>query len=99
MYARHVTVHGSPDNIDAAIESVRNGVLPILQGCPGFQAQLLLVDRSKGEAIGVSLWDTEENMLASEEKVQAARNQTADEVGHSGTPEVSLYELPIYETA
>ncbi len=99
MHARHVTIQGSPDKIDAAIESVRNVVLPALQGCPGFQAQLLLVDRSKGEAIGISLWDTEENMLASEEKVQAARNQTAEQVGHSGTPEAKLYEMPIYETA
>lgn len=99
MHARHVTIHGSPENLDAAIESVKSGVLPILKGCQGFQAQLLLVDRAKGEAIGISLWDSEEDMVASEEKVQAARNQAADQVGHSGAPEVSMYELPIYETA
>jgi hypothetical protein len=35
MYARHVTVHGSPERIDEAVESVRNNVLPVLQACAG----------------------------------------------------------------
>lgn len=98
MYARHVTVHGSPDHVDEAVRSVRENVLPVLRDCPGFKGQLLLVDRAKGEAVGISLWDTEENMTASEEKVAAARQQTADEVGASSAPEVQLYELPIFET-
>jgi hypothetical protein len=97
MYARHVTVHGSPERIDEAVESVRSNVLPVLQGCSGFKGQLLLIDRAKGEAIGISLWDTEENMNASEERVAAARRQTADQVGAGEAPEVALYELPIFE--
>ena len=98
MYARHVTVHGSPDKVDAGIATLRDQVLPVLRECAGFKGQLLLVDRTKGEAIGISLWDNEQNMLDSEEKVRAVRQQTADEVGASTAPEVSLYELPIFET-
>jgi hypothetical protein len=98
MYARHVTVHGSPDRVDDAVQSLRTSVLPVLQGCAGFKGQLLLIDRAKGEAIGISLWDTEENMKASEEKVSAARQQTADQAGASDAPAVALYELPIFET-
>jgi hypothetical protein len=98
MYARHVTVHGSPDRVDQAVESVRNDVLPVLRECAGFKGQLLLVDRAKGEAIGISLWDTEENMRSSEDKVAASRQQTADRVG-AAQPEVALYELPIFETS
>jgi quinol monooxygenase YgiN len=98
MYARHVTVRGTPDKVDEAVRSVRENVLPTLQACAGFKGQLLLVDRNKGEAVGISLWDSEENMHASEEKVAAARQETADEVGASQPPEVALYELPIFET-
>ena len=87
------------ERVDQAVQSVREHVLPVLQGCAGFKGQLLLVDRDKGEAIGISLWDTEENMEASEEKVAAARQQTADNVGASDVPEVALYEMPIFETA
>jgi hypothetical protein len=99
MYARHVTVHGSPNRIDKAVESVRNNVLPVLQGCAGFKGQLFLIDRAKGEAIGISLWDTEENMNASEDKVAAARQKTADQVGAGDAVEVDLYELPVFEIA
>ena len=98
MYARHVTVHGSPDRIDEGVRSVRDHVLPVLQGCAGFKGQLLLIDRAKGEAIGISLWDTQDDMLASEERVAAARQQTADQVGASAIPTIALYELPIFET-
>ena len=98
MHARHVTVKGSPDKIDEGIRSVREQVLPVLQGCEGFKGQLLLVDRKKGEAIGISLWDSEENMHASEEKVHQSRQATADEVDAAGAPEVRLYELPVFET-
>lgn len=97
MYARHVTVRGSAEHIDDGVQSVRDQVIPVLKDCKGFRGQLLLVDRDKGEAIGISLWDSEEDMLASEEKVSAARQQTADAVDASGAPEVRLYELPIYE--
>ena len=97
MHARHVTITGSPDKIDEGIRSVREHVLPVLQGCAGFRGQLLLVDRSKGEAIGISLWDSEEEMLASEDKVRQSRDATADQVG-AGTPQVRIYELPIFET-
>ncbi|MDQ3954378.1 MAG: hypothetical protein M3285_02365 [Actinomycetota bacterium] len=98
MYARHVTVSGSADKIDEGIRSVREEVLPVLQGCNGFRGQLLLVDRDKGEAIGISLWDTKEDRDASEEKVRQSRQSTADKAGASGEPEVRLYELPVYET-
>ena len=98
MYARHVTVSGSADKIDEGIRSVREQVLPVLQGCAGFRGQLLLVDRDKGEAIGISLWDSEEEMRASEDKVHQARQATADQVAASAPPEVRLYELPVFET-
>jgi hypothetical protein len=99
MYARHVTVQGSPDHVDAAVQSVRDNVLPVARSCPGFKGQLLLIDRAQGKAIGISLWDTEENMKASEEKVAVARQQTAEQVGAGQAPEVALYELPIFETS
>jgi hypothetical protein len=98
MFARHVTVHGSPDRAQEAVQSVRDNVFPVLQSCPGFKGQLLLLDRAKGEVIGISLWDTEENMRASEDKVAAARQQTVDQAG-ADTPAVGFYELAILEMA
>jgi hypothetical protein len=97
MYARHVTVRGSGERIEEGVRAIREHVIPVLKECNGFRGQLLLVDREKGEAIGISLWDTEEEMLASEEKVSGVRQQTADSVGASAAPDVRLFELPVYE--
>ena len=99
MHARHVTVRGSSEKIEQGVRSVREQVLPVLKGCSGFRGQLLLVDREKGEAIGISLWDSEADMDASEDKVRAARQLTADEVAATAPPEVRVFELAVYEKA
>ena len=99
MYARHVTVTGSKEKLEEGIKSVREHVVPVLKGCSGFRGQILLVDRDKGEAIGISLWDSKEEMEASEAKVAAARQQTADNVDATSAPAVRLFEMPVYEQA
>lgn len=99
MHARHVTVRGSVDKLEEGITALREQVIPVLKGCNGFRGQLLLVDRDKGEAIGISLWDSEEDMQASEAKITAARQQVADRVDASSAPEVRMFELPVYEQA
>ena len=97
MYARHVTVKGEPANVEEVVRTQEEIVLPVLRSCTGFKAQLLLLDRARGEAIGISLWDTEEDLHASEEKVRAARQQVANAIQSTDPPEVRLYELPIFE--
>ena len=98
MYARHVTVKGDPGRVDEVVRTQQDVVLPVLRGSAGFKAQLVLLNRAKGEVIGISLWDTEEDMHASEEKVRAARQQVADSLKADTPPEVRLYELPIFDT-
>src|SRR3954469_17476397 len=98
MYARHVTVSGDPGQIDEVVRTQREVVLPVLRDCGGFRAQLVLLDRAKGEAIGLSLWDTEEDMNASEEAVSAARQKAAQSLQATTPPAVRVYELPIFET-
>ena len=97
MYARHVTIKGDPARAHEVVRTQEDVVLPALRDCAGFQAQLVLLDRVGGVAIGISLWDTEQNMHASEEKIRAARQQVADSVQAETPPEVRLYEVPIFE--
>lgn len=99
MFARHVTVHGSPDRIDEGIRVQNEHVLPALRDCAGFKAQLFLVDRSTGEVIGISLWETENDMIASEEKVSVVRTRVADQVGASRPADVRIYELAVFEVS
>lgn len=99
MFARHVTVHGSPDRIDEGVRIQRENVVPVLRACMGFIAQIFLVDRATGDVVGMSLWETEEDMLASEANVRPVRQLVAQQVGASAAPDVRIYEVPVFELA
>jgi hypothetical protein len=99
MLARHVTVHGSADLVDEGVRVQRENVVPVLRECEGFKAQIFLVDRATGDVIGMSLWETEEDMLASEARVRPVRQRVAQQMGASAAPEVRIYEVPVFELA
>lgn len=99
MFARHVTVHGSPERIDEGIRVQRENVVPVLRECDGFIAQIFLVDRATGDVVGMSLWKTEADMLGSEAKVSPVRQRVAQRVGASAAPDVRIYEVPVFELA
>ena len=99
MYARHVTVRGDASRIDEALRVQSKVVLPALHACEGFVAQLVLVDRALGDVIGMSVWDTEEHMNASEEQIRPARQQVAATLAASGTAAIRIYELAIFDRA
>ena len=97
MFARHVTVKGDPSRMDEVIRTQRDVVLPVLRDCAGFKAQVVLLDHGTGEVILLSLWDTEESMEASEERVRFARQRVAESFGADRPPNARLYEVPIFE--
>lgn len=66
MYARVVFTHVQADKEDAVIQLYNESVVPAAMEQPGFKGLLSLVDRSRGKAISITLWETEEDMLAGE---------------------------------
>ncbi len=98
MYARVTTVHGDPARADEAIEAFRDRALPLVREATGFKASLLLVDRTSGHGLGISLWESEEAMQASEAAVSAVRDATTAAMG-GDAPTVERYEVAVYETA
>ncbi|HET9614445.1 MAG TPA: hypothetical protein VFP22_06510 [Candidatus Limnocylindrales bacterium] len=71
----------------------------MLRSCPGFVAQIFLADRGSGTLIGTSYWATEAEMVASEAKVQPARQRVAQAVRADAPPEVRIYEVPVFIVA
>lgn len=65
--ARFVTLHSQPDQIEEVITIFRDSILPITKAQPGFQGARLLTDRSSGKTVLVTLWQSEAEMLATEE--------------------------------
>jgi heme-degrading monooxygenase HmoA len=67
IFARISTLEGSPDQVDEGLRHVREQVLPLMQQQDGFKGFIALSDRQSGKVIGVSLWESEQAMRASEE--------------------------------
>jgi hypothetical protein len=59
MYARVTTTQFSPYRLDEAITTIRESTVPAAQKQMGFKGYLLLVDRSTGKGITITLWDEE----------------------------------------
>ncbi len=96
MHARLSFIEGSPDAIDAGVASFRDQVVPGVRESGGTGA-LLLLDRESGKAIGVTLWQSEDAMRASEESANALRAQAAEEIHATTAPRVERYEVAVVE--
>ncbi len=94
MYARVTMVQGSPEQTDAGIESYNSQVLPAIQGLDGYKGSMLLVDRSTGKGIGLSLWATEDARRQAADAVAKAREATVKAMGGT-VPPVDEYEVAV----
>jgi heme-degrading monooxygenase HmoA len=56
---------------------VREQVLPLLQQQEGYEGFVVLSDRQNGKIIGVSFWESEQAMQASEEVGDRTRSESA----------------------
>ncbi len=84
-----------PGRIDQAISQLESDDLPRWKELDGFKGFTLLVDRGGGKAVGISFWESEEKMSASEEAVRESRQRAAETGGASGSPEVEQFEVAL----
>jgi len=90
MWARVSTYQLPSDDVDAAVERF-NQALGDLQE-PGLERAELLIDRSSGKALTITVWDSEETLLSSVEAANRLRSGAADAAGGS-ILDVSHYEI------
>jgi hypothetical protein len=93
MYARSTTIQAQPSSIDAGIAHVRDAVMPALQEMNGFVGLSLLVDRSSGQCITTTAWETAEAMRASAERIRPVRDRAAEVFG--GSADVQEWEIAV----
>lgn len=98
MYARISTLEGSPEHIDEGLRQVRENVLPQIQQQEGFKGMVALADRQTGKTIGITFWESEEALKASEEAADRLREDSAeamsDTIAGVERYEVGLFEVP-----
>jgi heme-degrading monooxygenase HmoA len=96
MYARLTTIEGAPDKMDEATHHVQEQTLPQLQQMDGFKGFVALGDRNTGKLLGVTFWEDEEALRATEQEVSGVRSGAADAV--DGTvASVEQYEVVVFE--
>ena len=67
MYARVTTTRIQPGKIEEALGIARDSIAPAAKEQRGFEGFLLLTNPQTGEGISITLWETEEDLKASEE--------------------------------
>ena len=93
VYARSTTIQARLESIDAGVAFCRDEVMPQLASMPGCLGLSLLVDRSLGQCITTSSWESVEAMRASESPVLGIRNRAGEILG--GRPEVQEWEIAL----
>jgi heme-degrading monooxygenase HmoA len=97
MHARISRMKVSADKIDELTEGFQQRDLDNLKGQSGFKGATLMGDRSSGEVIGITYWESEGDLSSSEQAGEEARTHAA-EAGEAGRePEVSRYEVTFDE--
>ena len=66
MFARVRVTQGVPEKVEEGIRQFRDVVVPAYKDVAGFRGGYMLVDRAKGKLIGVTFWETERDMHATE---------------------------------
>ncbi len=91
MFARNVTLHVKPNQVKEVNSKIEKEILPILRKANGFRDELTMF-RENGETVGISLWNTKEQL-------DAYTKDTYPQVAKllepfiTGVPEVRTYEV------
>jgi heme-degrading monooxygenase HmoA len=94
MFARVSRIQASPDALELSIRSVEQAT-PALKQLKGFRRGYALADRDTGRILTITVWDTLEDLRASEAKADEIRMQVAQAGGLGGEPIVDRYEVVV----
>jgi heme-degrading monooxygenase HmoA len=96
MFARVSTFQGPPHQTVEGIRVAREQILPAARLQDGFKGIYLLFDRESGKSVSITLWETEEDMKASEDAALRARTESAEAAGETIVT-VERYEVALQE--
>ncbi len=96
MYARVSTLKGSPEQIDEGLRYLSEEILPTGKDDPGFKGLIALGDRQSGKTLSITLWDSEEDMRATEQDANQLRSAWAETSGQE-IASIESYEVGLFE--
>ena len=66
MFARLLRFHTKTDQIDEASKLFKESVIPLCKNQKGYKGSFFLTDRETAQCIPITLWESEEDMMATE---------------------------------
>ena len=97
MHVRTTTMEVPPDKLDEALRYFREQDLPQMRQTDGFKGLIILVDRQSGKGLGMSLWESEDHLRATEAAANQGRGEVAEAAGVAPAGgeafEVALFEI------
>ena len=66
MYARLTKIQIDVEKVDEASDLFTKSVVPAFKAQKGYKGIYFMVDREKGDCVCLSLWKTEEDLVANE---------------------------------
>jgi heme-degrading monooxygenase HmoA len=93
LYARVVSMEMLPIDVGKAVRIYQDRVVPAAREEEGFRGTLLLTDPDTGEGLSITLWNSEEDMHASEASGFYHRKLSELEDLFISTPERKHYEV------
>ncbi len=81
MFARTSSWSGEPEALERWAGRVVTHVKPMVQTLDGNRGAYFFVDHASGEALTLTLWDSEEAAQASDEAAERSRSSTIDATG------------------
>ena len=99
MQARSGAFQLDPDKLDAAISSFEENHLPRYREYAGYKGFRLLANRSNGKVIGLSFWESEDDLRASDDLGSSAREDLQQEGGGQGAIDREDWDVVIDDPA
>ena len=96
MFARVSTFQGPPDQTAEGIRLAREQILPAARLQDGFKGIYILFDRQSGRSLSMTLWESEQEMQASEQAAYRACTESAEASGEKVVA-VERYEVALHE--
>jgi heme-degrading monooxygenase HmoA len=99
MHARSGAFRLSSDKVDDAISAFENEQLPRYKEQDGYKGFTLLADRDSGAVLGISFWESEDALSASDELGEKARADIKERGEADADPETMRWEVVVDDTA
>ena len=92
MFARVTSGELSPDDVEKFTGVVRDHIIPGAQKLGGFKGGYWLADRESGRVLGITLFESEAALRASQAQAERIRDEASRQTGMT-PPSFTTYEV------